>query len=103
MKNFDLQMSKSKIAIMTKTAFFSSIMLSLPLIESEEVPTLGTDGEQILYNRSFMETLDTKYWSSALLHEVVHAALEHSMRRGNRDAEVWNIAADYWVNFTRIS
>lgn len=99
---FEIRLAKAKIAIMTKSAFFSSVMLSLPLIETEEVPTLATDGECILYNKAFLEELDTKYWASALLHEVIHAALEHSMRRGTRDAQLWNVAADYWDNYTLI-
>ena len=33
-----------------------------------------------------------------LLHEVLHAALLHVLRRGVRDAQRWNIAADIVVN-----
>ena len=35
---------------------------------------------------------------SALVHEVLHAALQHIWRRGDRDRELWDMACDYVVN-----
>ncbi len=33
-----------------------------------------------------------------VLHEDLHVLLAHHLRRGDRDAKIWNIAADLWIN-----
>ncbi|NER82078.1 MAG: hypothetical protein F6K42_21460, partial [Leptolyngbya sp. SIO1D8] len=46
----------------------------------------------------FLANLSAPEQDGLLLHEVLHAALLHPVRRGVREAELWNIAADIVVN-----
>jgi predicted metal-dependent peptidase len=96
--DFDLALSKAKIDVMLKSTFFSSLLLSLPITEGP-TKTISTDGTCIIYNRAFMEGTDTKYWPFLLTHESIHVAFEHGARRGARDPDTWNIAADIWTNY----
>jgi len=51
----------------------------------------------IWIGREFME-LTEKQRLFVLGHEVLHAALQHAARRGDRDPILWNLAADAIVN-----
>jgi predicted metal-dependent peptidase len=61
-------------------------------------PTLATDGTRIIYNPSFVESLTPAELEGCLAHEVLHCALRHHCRRGEREPRLWNQAADYAIN-----
>jgi predicted metal-dependent peptidase len=61
-------------------------------------PTMATDGRRLAYNPTFVEKLSAEELEGVLAHEVMHCALAHHCRRGDRDAQLWNRAADYAVN-----
>ena len=42
--------------------------------------------------------LEEKEWRFVLAHELLHAALRHDLRCGDRDPYLWNIACDYVIN-----
>ena len=62
------------------------------------IHTAGTDGKSIWFNEPFMEKHDYSEQGGIAYHEVGHIAMLHPWRRGSRDAEVWNYAADYEMN-----
>lgn len=41
--------------------------------------------------------------AGVLAHECLHITLKHMLRRGNRDARRWNIAADLYINGLLVS
>jgi predicted metal-dependent peptidase len=59
---------------------------------------MATDGRRIVYSRAFVESLTPAEIEGVLAHEVMHCALAHHCRRGNRDRRVWNEAADLAIN-----
>jgi predicted metal-dependent peptidase len=59
---------------------------------------MATDGRRILYNPAFVESLNAAELEGVLAHEVMHVALAHHCRRGERLRKTWNEAADYAVN-----
>jgi len=59
---------------------------------------MATDGRRIVYNPAFVEKLTSPELEGVLAHECLHVGLAHHCRRGERDAELWNRAADYAVN-----
>ena len=59
---------------------------------------MATDGRRIVYNPAFVEGLKPAELERVLAHEVLHCALAHDCRRGQREPELWNEAADYAVN-----
>ena len=45
----------------------------------------------------FITDVDWSSWGT-LAHEVMHPALQHHTRRGDRDQKRWNMACDYAIN-----
>ena len=48
--------------------------------------------------RHFVDTLNSAELAGVLAHEVMHPALQHHTRRGDRDRKRWNMACDYAIN-----
>jgi predicted metal-dependent peptidase len=81
-----------------RSPFFATIALFAKFIPTQSISTAATDGKNIFYNTDFWQSLTTPQQDGLLLHEVLHTALLHVLRRGVRDKQIWNIAADIVVN-----
>lgn len=92
--------------ILTSQPFFGCLLGYLKLIEVPEgetyhghpVPTMATNGRVLLYSAKFVNELPDKQLQGVLVHEVLHNAFEHHIRRQERDAKKWNYAGDYVIN-----
>ena len=60
--------------------------------------TLGTDGRDIYYFSDYVQGCSDAQLVGLVAHEVMHPALQHHTRRGDRDVRLWNEAADYAIN-----
>lgn len=83
-----------------KSPFFATLALFTNFRATERIDTAATDGKNIFINEEFVRSLTSGQLDGLLLHEVLHAALLHVLRRGQREAIRWNIAADIVVNGT---
>lgn len=92
------RMSAAQIMVAGSNPFFSSLMMMAPTLFTSDVPTAATDGVRMFYNSQFMKKLSLREFAGVVVHEVLHAALLHLPRRGNRHPYLWNIAADIQVN-----
>ncbi|WP_020475827.1 vWA domain-containing protein [Zavarzinella formosa] len=81
-----------------KSAFFATLALRLTPQTDWTVGTMATDGRQLLYEPKFVTDLTPEELLGVMVHEVMHNALCHHCRRGDRDARRWNIACDLAVN-----
>jgi predicted metal-dependent peptidase len=90
--------SAALTGICQRNAFFGALALYARVEVSARVATAATDGRDIFVNPGFFGRLSRAEQEGLLLHEVLHAALEHVPRRGGRDPKLWNIAADIVVN-----
>ena len=90
--------SAGLLRLRMKSPFFATLALFARFIPTQTLPTAATDGKDIFYNPDFLQSLSGPQQDGLLLHEVLHAALLHVLRRGARDAQLWNIAADIVVN-----
>ena len=90
--------SASLLRLRMRSPFFATLALFARFIPTQNILTAATDGKDIFYNPDFLQSLTTPQQDGLLLHEVLHAALLHVLRRGVRDKEAWNIAADIVVN-----
>jgi predicted metal-dependent peptidase len=79
--------------------FLGNLSLRLKLIEALWIPTAATDGFHFYYNPHFIERLDLDECKFVVAHEVMHCVYEHILRRGGRDARLFNIAGDYVINY----
>lgn len=86
--------------------FFATLIAHLPTVPRPPgwflalgaPPTACVDGKRIYFNPEFVEGLTEKQRMGLLAHEVMHPALQHLWRRGNRDPGLWRAAADYVAN-----
>jgi predicted metal-dependent peptidase len=90
--------SGALVRLTARSPFLASLALFARVEASQAVPTAATDGQNVYFNPAFFEKLSPSEVEAVLLHEVLHAALLHVGRRGMREAERWNIAADIVVN-----
>jgi predicted metal-dependent peptidase len=93
--------SKLKIVrqdIAKRHMFFVRPLMRLPFVEDNKVDTMATDGQFIYWNRQFVEALTIEQLIFVTCHEICHVLFMHTTRRGNRDHEIFNQAADYVVN-----
>lgn len=92
------QISKARAGLIIDQPFFASLLLPMPISESEEIPTFATDGDRIIYNPTWASTLTQDETTFVMAHEVLHCVFDHMGRRESRNANRWNIAADYIIN-----
>ena len=90
----------ARIALLLKHPFFGNLATRLKLVNADDwCPTAGTDGRHFFYNTKFIDSLTPKEAEFLFGHEVLHNVFEHMLVRiGDRDPQLWNIAADYAVN-----
>ncbi|MFX4261318.1 DUF2201 family putative metallopeptidase [Pelotomaculum propionicicum] len=94
--------SKARAKMLMKYPFFGSLALFLQPREDQSTPSMRTEGFDLIYHDDFVQGLvntgGISLLMSALVHEVMHAALQHIWRRGTREQELWDMACDYVVN-----
>lgn len=100
---FQRQISAAILQLRLRSPFFSALALFARIIPSQEQRTAATDGRDIYINPDFWRGLTSAERLGLLAHEVLHAALLHVPRRGQRDPLLWNVAADIVVNGTIIA
>lgn len=90
---------KARIAMLLQCPFFGNLATRLKLVDAtDKMPTAATDGRHLFYNRDFINKLDKQETIFLLAHEVLHNVYDHMDRRGSRDPQMWNAAADYVIN-----
>ena len=92
------RLSEARFLLQRTEPFFGSLLMHLDVVETTTVPTAATDGQRMFFNPDFAAGLTEPELRGVLLHELLHAALEHVGRRRHRDPLRWNIAADIVVN-----
>jgi predicted metal-dependent peptidase len=92
--------SASLLRLRMKSPFFGTLAMFVRVVPSTTIPTAATDGRNIFLNPEFLKSLPSAQRDGVILHEILHAALLHPLRRGEREPESWNIAADIIVNGT---
>jgi predicted metal-dependent peptidase len=98
--------AKAKVQLVLNHPFFGVLALHLPTVPVSPAalaamgapPTAAVDGRKIYYNPKWVDTLTEKQRLGLLAHEVLHPALKHMWRRGNRERGLWLMATDYAVN-----
>ena len=99
--SIDDQLIKSRVKLLRQSPFFGTLLLNAKHTVTDRVPTAATDGEVLMLNEEFMNSLSPDEFRSVLLHEVLHMALEHVNRMKDVfqvDPQIANIAADIVVN-----
>jgi predicted metal-dependent peptidase len=93
-----VRIQKARTALLLDHPFFGSLLFRLGARASNSIQTMATDGVSLFYNPAFVDTLNAAELAGVLAHEVMHPALQHHTRRGDRDRKRWNMAGDYAIN-----
>ena len=99
-------MSVGRLALRQRAPYFTSMARSLVVTPVRGIGTWGTSEHLHLYadvdwtlkvynanNRNKNEELAFLWF-----HEIMHPFNSHLARRGDRDASIWNIAGDIFIN-----
>ncbi len=98
MKELESKLLKAKIELMTRSAFISTIALSLRHVITDATATADVNGTTIRYNPEFLKEQTVIQFAGLMAHECWHVAFQHLARRGDRDPIIWNCAGDYIIN-----
>ena len=104
--NTEELITRAKIQIQKKNSFFAYLSLFLKFKESKELPDYAGMGVnlkgEVFYKKEFVEKItggnNTEKLEGAITHELLHLALLHLIRAGERDKNGWNIATDLVIN-----
>jgi len=94
----EIRIQKARTTLLLDHPFFGALLFRLGAKPSSSIATMATDGISLFYNPAFVETLNAAELSGVLAHEVMHPALQHHIRRSDRDHSRWNMACDYAIN-----
>ena len=89
---------KAMIVIANHHDFFAPAALAMPWQECRDIPTACTNGERVLYNPEFLESLPQPAVVGLIIHEIAHPLLGHLERSKHMDHNTANIAFDYEIN-----
>lgn len=92
------KIQKARTGLILDNPFYGFLSLRLKIQESDITQTAATDGVHFFYNKGFIDSLRDKELEGLWAHEIMHIALMHNLRAGNRDNMRWNIACDYAIN-----
>ncbi len=90
--------SKFVLTLRRYYPFLGSLALFAEYQFSKEVEMFSTNGRVIRVNEDYFLALKAKQKTALLLHLLLHCALLHVVRKGNRNERVWGIASDIAVN-----
>lgn len=95
MADFDIQALKDRLLV--KYPAFASTIVNIGYYE-KTVSTLCTDGQNIYYNKDFLNKLSFNEQLFVLAHEICHIRSNHIMRSKDKNQKLWNIATDAVIN-----
>ena len=80
--------------------FFGALSLRMNIEEETRgrTRTMATDGRSLFYDKDYVKGCSDQELVGLFAHEVMHPAMQHHTRRGDRDPRLWNEAADYAIN-----
>jgi predicted metal-dependent peptidase len=90
--------TKARARLLVRAPFIGSIALGLAWVNAPDIGTMATDGRSVWFNPAWCEAHGVEKTMGVIAHEVFHVVNRHHLRRGDRDAKLWNIAGDLLIN-----
>ena len=88
----------ARMSILSRNGFFGLMLMHMKFALDDTIGTAATDGERIYFDPKFLEEISDSELIFILMHEIMHVALRHTFRTGDRDNLGFNIACDIVVN-----
>ena len=99
-----LRIMAAKIIAQSRWPYLSTLIFSLRIVETEDLPTLAVDaGWRMYYNPTFVLQQIPEVLATMVLHEALHCVSKHSARfealgRENTSHEMCNLSGDANIN-----
>lgn len=90
--------SKARADLIMSQPFFGALALRLGVAADWSTESAWVDGVTLGVNPGYWLSMSHKERVAVVAHEVMHCALAHHVRRGDREDKTWNDAADYAIN-----
>ena len=84
--------------ILAEHGFYGLLLMHMRFAVGDELDTAWVSSDTITFNPDFSDKLTPDELCFVLEHEVLHAALGHLERQGDRNQFLWNLACDIVVN-----
>ena len=89
---------KTMLNMQKLTPYYYTIFTALKRLPAP-IGMMGVTEDTLLYDIEFVANLQVPELTFVLIHEVLHIAMQHSVRFGSRkDRDLWNIATDLYIN-----
>ena len=93
------RLQKARLALMRKQPFYAVLLLHMTFSLDYMCETAYTDGKRIAFCPDFIDSISDSELEFVLMHEVLHAALDHCGRTAaSYDFDMFNTACDIVVN-----
>ena len=99
-----LRVMAAKIVAQARWPYMSTLIFSLRIVESSDLPTLAVDaGWRMYYNPNFVLEQTPEVLATMVLHEAMHCVSKHverfkSLGRDDSAHQTWNLAGDANIN-----
>jgi predicted metal-dependent peptidase len=90
--------TRARARLLVRAPFFGSIALGLRWVAEPAIRTMATDGRAIWFHAAWCEAQGVDKAMGVVAHEVLHVVNKHHLRRRDRDARLWNVACDLFIN-----
>lgn len=97
------RITRVRTRMIMKRPFWGHLGLYLQPREARGLGTVGTDGSTLWYDPDATAQWSDQELEGVVAHEIGHCAFGHMWRRGSRDKDRWNQAADHAVNHILLS
>lgn len=96
------QLAQDRQILLMRWPFIGGIIIRQDLIpvRDDRLETAATDGDRIFVDIDFYSRLSLEERLFVLAHEVWHCVFLHFARKGDRDLDLFNYAADLEIHFT---
>jgi predicted metal-dependent peptidase len=94
----DERVKRAKTQLILRYPFVGNLLFGMDIVWDTSIPTAGTNGEVIVLNPDYVDSLTDEELVFLLAHEVCHPMLGHCFRLETRDSYKWNQAGDYVIN-----
>ncbi|NDA50383.1 MAG: hypothetical protein EBY60_08195 [Actinobacteria bacterium] len=94
----EARIRRHRARLLMTAPFYGAVGAELELVIDPDCDTAWTDGKRIGFGADFALRLPAEHLRGVIAHEILHVAMRHNYRRGDRDHALWNEACDYAIN-----
>lgn len=88
----------ARMAVLSRNGFFGLLLMHMKFALDPNIGTAATDGERVYFDPKFLDKISDRELVFIMMHEIMHVALRHTSRTGDRDDFLFNVACDIVVN-----